>query len=385
MARWADVADAVVIGGGVIGCSTAYNLAKQGIGKVILLEKNYLASGATGRCGAGFRLQWGTRANCLLSKASVGMYRQLPELLDMPGDIEFKQNGYLLLAYTDKMVEQFRKNLALQNSLDIPAYWVTPSEALSIVPHLNIQGLLGATFCPEDGHCNPFAVTKLYAQAARNLGVDIRTHSEVTDIVTQNGRVKAVRTVGGDIATGLVVNAANGYAKAVGRMAGLELPIFPERHEILVTEPVEPLLGPMVMSFYHNLYCQQSPHGSFIMGIGHPDEPERINQQSSWQFLREMAATVTALLPRLAGLNVIRQWAGVYDMSPDRQPILGASAALQGLFTAAGFSGHGFMIAPIVGQLMAELITGKTTSLPVDMFDAGRFERGELFIEPSVV
>jgi sarcosine oxidase, subunit beta len=380
-----SIADVVVIGGGVVGCSTAYNLARQGAGKVVLLEKDYLASGATGRCGAGFRLQWGTRANCLLSKASVQMYQQLPEMLDTPGDIEFVQNGYLLLAYTDKMVEQFQKNLVLQNSLDIPAYWVTPQEALSIVPHLNIEGLLGATYCPEDGHCNPFEVIKLFSGAARRLGVDIRTHSAATGIVTENGRVKAVRTRDGEISTPIVVNAAGGYAKAVGRMAGLQLPIFPERHEILVTEPVEPLLGPMVMSFYHNLYCQQSPHGSFIMGGGHPDEPEGINHQSSWQFLREMAATVTTLLPRLAGLNVIRQWAGVYDMSPDRQPILGASDALQGFFTAAGFSGHGFMIAPIVGQLMAELITGKPTALPVDMFDVGRFARGELFIEPSVV
>jgi len=282
-------------------------------------------------------------------------------------------------------VDQFQKNLVLQNSLAIPASWVTPQEALLIVPHLNTADLLGATFCPKDGHCNPFAVTRLYAQAARRLGVDIRTHSEAMAVVTENGRVRAVRTNSGDIATPLVVNAAGGYAKAVGRMAGVELPIFPERHEILVTEPVEPLLGPMVMSFYHNLYCQQSPHGSFIMGMGHPGEPEGINHQASWQFLRRMAATVTALLPRLAGLNVIRQWAGVYDMSPDRQPILGASGAVQGFFTAAGFSGHGFMIAPMVGRLMTELITGQPTALPVDMFDAGRFERGELFVEPSVV
>jgi sarcosine oxidase subunit beta len=139
------------------------------------------------------------------------------------------------------------------------------------------------------------------------------------------------------------------------------------------------------MSFYHNLYCQQTPHGSFIMGLGHPDEPEAINHQASWQFLQEMARKVTAILPPLAGLNVVRQWAGVYDMSPDRQPILGEAEAVKGFYTAAGFSGHGFMISPMIGRLMAEVITGQTPSLPVGMFDAGRFERGELFIEPSVV
>jgi sarcosine oxidase, subunit beta len=148
---------------------------------------------------------------------------------------------------------------------------------------------------------------------------------------------------------------------------------------------VEPMQGPMVMSFYHNLYCQQSPHGSFIMGIGHPDEPEGFNIRSSWQFLHEMAERVTKILPPLAGLNVVRQWAGLYDMCPDRQPILGEDVRVKGFYTAAGFSGHGFMIAPITGQIMAEMIVGKPTALPVHMLDVGRFSRGELFVEPSVV
>lgn len=378
-------ADVVVIGGGVVGCAIAYNLAKQGAGKVALVEKGYLASGATGRCGAGVRMQWGTTANCLLSRESARMLARLPDILGVPGDIEFHQGGYLLLAYTDKMVKQFRENLKLQNSLDIPARWVTPEEAREIVPFLNTGGLLGATFCPDDGHCNPFAVTALYAAAAKKEGVEFHPYTEATGIEVRGGRVRGVTTTGGRIAADTVVNAAGGYAKLVGRLAGVELPIFPERHEILVTEPVEPLLKPMVMSFHHNLYCQQSPHGSFIMGIGHPDEPEGINHASSWQFLTEMAARVTLLMPRLAGLNVIRQWAGVYDMSPDRQPILGEGAGVKGFYTAAGFSGHGFMISPIIGVLMAEMITGQPTSLDVGMFSADRFARGELFIEPSVV
>jgi sarcosine oxidase subunit beta len=378
-------ADIVVIGGGVIGCSTAYNLAKLGAGKVVVLEKSYLASGATGRCGAGMRMQWGTETNCLLSRESVKMLSHLPELLDVNVDIEFTQNGYLMPAYSEKMAEQFKQNLLLQNSLEIPARWVTPEESLEIVPFLNTKGMLGATYCAEDGHCNPFKVTEAYAQAARNLNVEIYTDTEVKGIVTKNGKIIAVRTTQGDIQTDTVVNAAGGYAKTVGRMVGIELPIFPERHEILVTEPVEPTMGPMVMSFYHNLYCQQSPHGSFIMGIGHPNEPESYNIKSSWQFLRDMAERLVEILPPLAGLNIVRQWAGLYDMCPDRTPILGNSPALTRFFTAAGFSGHGFMISPITGQLMAEMVMGKPTAFPIQMFDAGRFERGELFVEPSVV
>jgi sarcosine oxidase subunit beta len=380
-----NVADAVVIGGGVVGTSIAYNLAKLGAGKICVLEKEYLTSGATGRCGAGVRMQWGTQTNCLLSRDSLKMLKRLPEILEVEGDIEFKQGGYLLLAYTSKMAEQFRKNLVLQNSLDIPSRWVTPQEAEEIVPYLNTDGMMGATFCAEDGHCNPFKVTAMYAEAAARLGVDFHTYTEVTGIETTAGKVTGVKTTKGNITTNIVVNAAGGHAKLIGKMAGIDLPIYPERHEILVTEPVEPVQGPMVMSFYHNLYCQQSPHGSFIMGIGHPDEPEGYNIQSSWQFLPEMAKRVTALLPSLAGLNVVRQWAGLYDMSPDRQPILGEDTSVKGFFTAAGFSGHGFMISPMTGKLVAEMITGRDTAMPINMFAVDRFERGELFIEPSVV
>jgi sarcosine oxidase subunit beta len=380
-----NTADVIIIGGGVIGCATAFNLAKAGAGRVAVLEKGYLASGATGRCGAGMRMQWGTETNCLLSRESVNMLSRLPQMLDVDIDIEFTQNGYLLLAYTPKMVEQFKKNLELQNSLSIPSRWVTPAECLDIVPILNTEGLLGATYCGEDGHCNPFKVTEAYAQAAKNLGVEFYTDTEVLSIATAGGRIKEVHTTKGIIYTDTIVNAAGGYAKAIGRMAGIELPIYPERHEILVTEPVEPTVGPMVMSFYHNLYCQQSPHGSFIMGVGHPGEPEGYNIKSSWQFLQEMAEKLVAIMPPLGELNVIRQWAGLYDMCPDRTPILGSSPEVRGFFTAAGFSGHGFMISPVTGQLMAEMVLGKPTMFPVDMFDVSRFERGELFVEPSVV
>lgn len=380
-----NTADVVVIGGGIIGCATAYNLARLGAGKVVLVERGYLASGATGRCGAGMRMQWGTETNCLLSRESTRMLEQLPEILDVDIDIELKQGGYLLLAYTDKMEAQFKKNLFLQHSHGIPSRWVTPAEAKEIVPHLNTAGLLGATFCPKDGHCNPFKATAAYAKAARRHGVDIRTHTEVTGIETECCQIRTVKTSRGDIHTPHVVVAAGGYTKTLGRMVGVELPIYPERHEILVTEPVEPMQESMVMSFHHNLYCQQSPHGSFIMGIGHPDEPESFNSQSSWQFLCEMSKRLIQILPPLGGLNVVRQWAGLYDMSPDRQPIIGPAGEVNGFHVAAGFSGHGFMIAPITGQIVAEQLLGQPTALPVNMLDAGRFQRGDLFIEPSVV
>lgn len=376
--------EVIIIGGGVTGCAIAYNLAARGLRDVAVLERYYLASGATGRCGAGFRHQWGTKTNCLLAKHAIAKLETLAEELDYPGGIDLKQKGYLILAYTPRMVEQFKKNLALQQSLGIDSRWLTPEEAKEIVPALNTEGLLGATYCPKDGHANPFKVTDAYARAARRLGVKIHTYTEVLDVKLE-GSLKTVLTNRGTFQAPVVVNAAGGHAATIGRMVGVDLPIKPERHQILVTEPVEPLLDPMVISFYHHLYCQQTPHGSFIMGLGDPNEPKEYNERSSWQFLVQMAGKIVRLLPPLRNLRVVRQWAGVYDMSPDAQPILCEVPEVPGFFVAAGFSGHGFMIAPMTGQLMAELILGQPTSLPIDMFHLSRFYRGELFIEPSVV
>lgn len=378
-------ADAVVIGGGINGVSIAYNLAKRGMKNVVLLEKRFLASGSTGRCGAGVRCQWGTKMNCLLSKASIEFYENINEELDYEGDCEFKQGGYLLLATTEKEVMQFKKNVELQNSLGIDSKFITTGEAKKIVPYLNLDGIIAATFCEKDGHANPFMVVDAFAKAARRLGVEINTFTEVTGIKTENGRVVGVETTKGDIKTERVINAAGGYSQLVSKMAGIKIPNYSERHQILVTEPVNPILGPMVMSFSLNIYIQQTPHGSFIMGYGDPDEPHSYTIDSSWDFLETMAKKTIKLLPPLGELRIVRQWAGLYNMTPDRQPILGGHPDLEGYYMAVGFSGHGFMLGPITGILMSEYILGEKTSIDISKLDAARFDRGELVLEPSVV
>lgn len=377
-------ASVVIVGGGVVGCSIAYNLAKLGVKDVVLLEKSFLAAGATGRCGAGVRQQWGTEMNCRLASGSMKIFENMNEILEVKKDIELKQKGYLLLAYSEKEMNQFQKNIKLQHSLEIPSQLVTPKEAKEIVPYLNTDRLLGGAFCPTDGHANPFLVTQAYADAARRLGVEINTYTEVMGIKKANGKIVGVETNRGSIATEKVVNAAGGYSQVIGEMVNLKLPVYSERHQILVTEPVEPMQGPMVMSFSYNIYCQQSPHGSFIMGFGDPNEPRDFNIRPSWQFLEEMARKATWLLPPLKHLRVVRQWSGLYNITPDSQPILCQAADLSGFYLAIGFSGHGFMIAPMVGIVMAELITGQEPSIKLDL-DLGRFDRGELILEPSVV
>ncbi|MTI81097.1 MAG: FAD-binding oxidoreductase [Firmicutes bacterium] len=378
-------ADAVVIGGGIVGCATAYNLAKKGLKKVVLVEERYLAGGATGRCGAGVRMQWGTEPNCVLSRDSIKIFENLEEELSYHDSIEFKQSGYLLLAYNEKMVEQFHKNLGLQHKLDIPSRWVTPEECQDLVPHISLQGLHGGTFCHKDGHCNPFKATDAYAKAAQRLGVEILTYTKVTNLLQDRDKISGVETTAGIIETPLVIGCAGAHTMELGRMVGVELPIYPERHQILVTEPVAEKQGPMIMSFYHGIYCQQVPHGGFVMGLGDPNEVKDYDEDSSWQFMHEMAAKITFILPALKDLNVVRQWGGLYDLTPDKTQILGAIPEVPGFYVAAGFSGHGFMIAPVVGELMADVMLGEQPKYPIDMYGVKRFESGELYVEPSVV
>ncbi len=378
-------ADVVIIGGGISGCATAYFLAKKGVKNVLLIEKGYLASGSTGRCGAGIRQQWGTELNCMISKHSCDFFETANEELQYDGDIEFKQGGYLLVTSTEKEHEQFIKNIEVQNRMGIHSKLLNLEEAKEIVPFLNTDGLISAAFHQKDGHLNPFHTTQAFADAAKRLGATIMTHTEVTGIDVENGKIKGVRTNKGDVATNVVLNAAGGYSQKIAQMAGVDLPVYSERHQILVTEPIEEILGPMVMSFSLNIYCQQVPHGGIIMGRGDENEPRDLRTTSSWQFLEEMALCATKLLPPLRNAKVLRQWAGLYNMSPDRQPIYGPVEEVEGFYVAAGFSGHGFMFGPSTGLIMSEYILGEKLTLPVETLTLSRVKENKLVFEPSVV
>lgn len=376
-------ADVVVIGGGAIGCSVAYYLAKQGYKNIVLLEQRYLTSGSTGRCGAGIRQQWGTEMNCLLSRGSAEIYKTLGEETGY-GDIEFRQSGYLLITYQEKQASMLAKNMTLQHTLGIPSQKLTPTEAKDMVPYLNTEEMVAAFFCAEDGHINPFKATFAYAEAAQRLGVEINTYTNVTDIIAQHGKVSAVVTDKGTIKTNKVVNATGAFAKFIGEMLGLSHPVEPERHQILITEPMEAMLGPMVMSFHHGSYCQQVPHGGFLMGYGNPQEPKGVNYKHDWVFLEEMARKIVQQMPILKDLRVVRQWAGHYGVSPDAQPIIGDVPEVEGYYLALG-CGKGFMLAPMIGKLTSEIMAGVQPSLPVDILNIRRFAKGELINEPAVV
>jgi sarcosine oxidase subunit beta len=376
----------LIIGAGISGVSIAYNLAKKGYEGIHVVDKGYFTNGATGRCGAGVRQQWATEMNCILAKKSIEFFENAKEILGYEGNLEFKQEGYLMLATTQDEHEQFSKNVKLQNRLGIPSKQLTKDEALKIVPHLNLDAFISAAFCQTDGHLNPFKMTEAYYLAAKRLGVTFSFFEEVKEIVVKDHKIESVVTTKNTYETHQVVNAAGGYSKEIGQLAGVDIPVYAENHEILATEPIEKIQGPMVMSFSKNIYCQQVPHGAFLMGRSNPFVEKNHDIESTWQFLDEMAKTVCEILPIVGNLRVVRQWGGSYNMSPDRQPILGKTDQLEGFYLACGFSGHGFMFAPMTGLLLAEEIMNEKPSIDMEPLSINRFKNNDEFhVEKSVV
>ncbi len=376
----------LIIGAGISGVSIAYNLAKKGLKGIHVIDKGYFTSGATGRCGAGVRMQWATEMNCLLAKKSIEFFENAAQILEYQGNLEFKQEGYLMLATTEAEERQFDLNVKLQNRLGIPSKRLSKEEALKIVPHLNPDAFLSATFCQKDGHLNPFKMTEAYFLAAQKLGVTFSFFEEALTIEKEGNKITKVITNKATYETNQVVNAAGAFAKEIGAMVGVEIPIYAENHEILATEPVEKMQGPMVMSFSKNIYCQQVPHGAFLMGRSNPNQPHNHSVESSWEFLDEMAKTAVHIMPILGKLRVVRQWGGSYDMSPDRQPILSGCDEVEGFYIVTGFSGHGFMLAPMTGILMSELILNEKPSMDMSSLHLNRFKDMDTFhVEKSVV
>jgi len=377
-------ADVVIIGGGVNGCSLAYKLSKKGV-SVVVVEKNYLSSGATGACGAGIRQQWSTRENAALAIQSVKMFEGLSRELGQ--DIEFRQGGYLIAVHDEKEMNQAEKNVAMQRSLGLKVDILKPEEITNVVPILNIQGMkaIGATFCPTDGHANPFRTTFAYADAARNLGAEINTHTTVMNLKTSKKAIRTVMTDKGTIQTDVVVNAAGIDSKAIAEMVNIKLPLTPFRKEIMATERLQPLFEAMVISFKDGIYFSQQKEGQIVGGIPIPEEKGGYKTMPTFAFLHHMARTLTRYAPVLKHINLLRHWTGFYDVTPDARPILGEIKEIKGFVQCNGFSGHGFMISPMVSQLLTDLIAEGKTSEVLESLNLERFKGKNIEKELSVV
>jgi glycine/D-amino acid oxidase-like deaminating enzyme len=382
-----ETADVVVVGGGVVGASAAYHLAAAGAGRVLMLEReDTLGTGSTGACAGGFRHQFSSEVNIRLSLASVPMILSFRETHGIPLDVH--QDGYLFLVRSESSWRSYVAGAELQRRLGVDARLLQPEGAAALVPGISLDGIVGATFCPDDGIADPSGLTAGYATIARGAGAELRTNVEALAILTEGERVTGVDTSEGPVRTGIVVNAAGPWAGLLAKTCGVALPLEPVPRNVVVTGPFPgaPDRKTLVVDADTTFYFHREGSG-VLMGMGSPNERASFDTTVDEAMVEnELVPTAVRVFPPLERAGIARMWAGLYEMTPDRHPIVGTVADCTGLFLACGFSGHGFQHAPIVGKLLAEMIVeGQARSVDVSTLSLDRFGRGDLAREGHVV
>ena len=380
-----STADVVIIGGGVMGASTAYHLALAGWKNVVLLEReDLLGQGATGRCAGGVRYQFATEVNIRLSLASLPMIERLHEETGV--DPLYRPCGYLLVATREQDAAAFARNVALQNALGVRSLWMSSDEIRRRLPTMRFEDALGGAFHDKDGLADPNSVVQGYAAAGRRLGVHVTTQSQVVSIEVTDGRVQSVETTRGRLPCRHVVNAAGPWLGQVGAMAGIEIPVQPVRRQMATTTalPDLPADFPFVVDFAQSLYFHREGAG-ILTGMSNPDQVPGFDQtiDAAWEATALEAAA--RRMPMLEQAGRVSAWAGLYEVTPDAHPIFGPTS-VDGFWVVGGFSGHGFMHGPVSGKLMAEFLSlGRAETVDVSRLDLGRFAEGRLVREYNVI
>jgi glycine/D-amino acid oxidase-like deaminating enzyme len=376
-------ADVVIVGGGIIGASIAYHLAARGVRDVVVLERDHVGGGSTTRNAGGVRLQFSTEINVRLSLRSLPRIERFQE--EMGVDPHLRQVGYLFLITEERDVAPFEASLAMWKRLDVPAQRLDATGVHGVFPELRVDDLRFATLCMRDGYCDPTSILNGYIARAKEKGVRFREEEPLIGITRAGERVNAVRTQKGEIACETVVNAAGAWGAEVGALAGIDLPIRPLRRQIFVTDPVPGLDRdfPLTVEFASSLYFHRES-GGVLMGMADPTDGPGFDSSVNWDFLPTLVERALYRLPILERANVKTGWAGFYEDTPDKHPIIGA-VGVDGFLCAAGFSGHGIMHAPAAGEAIAELIVDGRTSLDLGALAYDRFRRGDLIKEHNVI
>lgn len=379
-------ADVVIIGGGVMGASIAYHLARRQAMNVVVLEQGEMFGlGSTGLNAGGVRHQFATAVNVELSKLSIAMMHRFADEMEQP--VGLRQCGYLFLLDDGKDLAQFRANVALQNGLGVPSRLIGPAEIAALVPEIDLAGILGGTWCPTDGLVDPHGLLQGFVTQARRYGATLTTGARATAIGVESGCVASVETSAGTIETARVVITAGPWSREVGAMAGVDLPIQPVRRQIAVTAAIPSLRPdfPFVIDFARALYFHREGEG-ILTGMSNRDEPPGFDTRVDGDWRLQHIERAIERMPMLADAAIAAEWAGLYEVTPDDQPILGALPDVQGLFVCAGFSGHGLMHGPAAGLLMAEeIIDGRAHTIDIDSLRFDRFAKGAMVGEYNVV
>ncbi len=379
-------AEVVIIGGGVMGASTAYHLAKRGVKEVVLLERAaFFGQGSTGRCAGGIRHQFSTDINIELSIKSLAMLENFER--ETGQAIDIKLSGYLFLLSTPEEMNQFRQNVERQHAHGIMSEIWTPEQIAQRVPLVRLDGIIGGTYYGRDGTADPSGVVNGYIAAARKLGVKALNDVEVNGIEVSGGKISAVHTNRGSIKTAAVVNAAGPWAAQLAALAGVDLPVHPERQQILVTQPMPEIPNdfPFVIDFHQRLYFHREGAG-LLTGMSIVGQSPTYDQTVDPEWTMQHMDKAMERLPVLEMAGKLSEWAGLYEVTPDAHPIIGPIPSVPGFYAVTGFSGHGFMHGPIAGLLVSEqIVDGKAHTVDITSLRAERFAEGQLIREFNVV
>jgi len=375
--------DVVIIGGGIQGLSLAYYLARDGSRRVVVFEKNYLGSGASGRNGEMIRSAFGSREWIGLWDKSLQLWENLAAELGF--NVMFTRHGYLVLATNPEEFEGCRRNKETQQEFGLATSVMDAEDVTKLIPAINPDVVAGGLLQTNAGFARHDAAIWGYAQAAQRLKVDIFPFTEVTDIVVKSGRVQAVKTSRGDVETRTVVNAAGAHDQRISQMVGLELPTVAHRVELMVTEPLKPFLPKAVSAPGLLCYMHQSARGEFIGGAERDDFVPSTSMKNSLGTTCAIAKKYVRLFPRLAGARMMRQWTGLISQTPDHAPIIGPVPEIEGFLLSVAWSGYGFMGGPGGGKALAEYIISGQAPSEIRPFNAQRFKTGELVIEPAII
>ncbi len=374
-------ADIIIIGGGVIGCSTAYNLARLGARKVVLLERGDLCSGGTAKSCAIIRTHYSIENNLIHAVESLKIFADFDEIVG--GDVGFQRTGYIILgpeAHRASMEAVFRK----QNEQGIDTAVLTPAEACEIHPLLNYDDVEVIGYDSFTGYADPYLTTMAYANRARELGVEIWTDTAVTDLSLAPSN-KVVHTTQGDLSAETVITAAGPWTHQLGQMIGVEFPYEISRHKVITLQGSEPypLDWPIVkdLTTPTKIYFRPETGGVVLLGTGdHGDpiaDPDSLRDTVDDAHLEKMADLIAHRMPTFADATVTAGWTGPYDITPDWNPIVGNVPGYDGLYVAVGFSGHGFKLAPTIGEGLAQTVLDMEPRVPITPYAMKRFAEGQ--------
>jgi sarcosine oxidase subunit beta len=382
-------AEVVVVGGGVMGASVAFHLAEAGVTDVLLLEKDSLACGSTSKSAGGVRAQFSDAVNIALGARSLPAFEQFGV---RPGaEIDLHQVGYLFLHSDQTAWATAQEAVALQNSMGVPTRLLNASEAGALSRGIELTDVIGATFHPRDGYCSPENVVQGYARAARELGATVRTGVTVTGIGSTDGVITGVETSDGVIATSTVVCAAGAWSREVGGWVGVDLPVDPLRRQIIVTEPLNedlltlyPMDTPMTIDAASTFYLHREGLG-LLVGMSYQHETFGFHDGFSEDWLPDLLEAMERRAPALLDVGIAHRWAGYYEVTPDHNAVIGEAASVSRFLYAAGFSGHGFLQGPAVGEVVRDLYLGNDPVVDVSSMSADRFTAGDTLYELNIV